>query len=160
MIINLSGEVDYKMFNHLITSFNNLKVDDYLHIYFSSPIGGYIDSTIALVNFINKNKKYIGVTFYGELFSSGMNVFLSLECVKYILPETTGMYHFAWQSMNINENGKPNGEYDAFVIREMKFSKERTLEFLKNTKLNPKEINNIKKGKDVYFSYTRMLELI
>lgn len=160
MIINLSGEVDYKMFNHLVTSFNNLKKEDNIHIYFSSPIGGYIDSTTALIDFINKNKDFIGVTFYGELFSSGMTVFLSLQCEKKILPETTGMYHFAWQSMNISETGKPNGEYDGFVIKEMKKSKIRTLEFLNTTKLSQKEIAQIKLGKDVYFSYDRMLELI
>lgn len=160
MIIQLSGDADYSMLEKVIVALNGLTKEDNLHIYFTCPMGGLSDVNVALIDFINKNKDRIGMTFYGELFSSGMVVFLSVQCQKSILKDTRGMYHFAWQEMTINETGKPSGEYDIFSMKEMRRSKERTIEFLKTTKLTDKEINTIKRGKDVYFSYDRMLELI
>lgn len=160
MILNLSGDVDYEMFNTLVKAFNNLIKGDNLHIYFTCPNGGSADISEAIIDFINKNKEYIGMTFYGELFSSGMVIFLATECYKIILPFTRGMYHFSWQEMSISETGKPSTEYDIFSMKEMKKAKDKSLAFLKKTKLSEKEISTIKKGKDVYFSHERMLELI
>jgi len=160
MILHLSGDVDYEMFDELVKAFNSLIVGDSLHIYFTCPMGGNADVNEAIIDFINKNKDHIGMTFYGELFSSGMIIFLSVKCNKCILPFTRGMYHFSWQEMNISETGKPSSEYDIFSMKEMKKSKDKSINFLKTTKLSEKEINLIKKGKDVYFSYERMLELI
>ncbi len=45
-------------------------------------------------------------------------------------------------------------------MKEMKKSKDISINFLKTTKLSEIEISKIKKGKDVYFSYDRMLEII
>ncbi len=160
MIVHLSGDVDYSMLDKLVKEFNCLTKADNLHIYFTCPQGGLTDVGIAMIDFINKNSDYIGMSFYGELFSAGMSVFLAVTCSKKVLPDTRGMYHFSWQEMSINEAGKPSGEYDIFSMKEMKKAKDKTIEFLKNTKLNDKEISLIKKGKDVYFSHERMKELI
>lgn len=160
MIVHLSGDVDYDMFDNLVKSFNTLTRDDKFHIYFTCPQGGLSDVTEAIIDFINKNKEYIGMTFYGELFSAGMVIFLGVECPKTILPFTRGMYHLGWQEMNISDTGKPTSEYDRFTIKEMKNWKDISLGFLKTTKLIEKEIVAIKRGKDVYFSHERMLELI
>lgn len=161
MLLSLSGEINYKSTNKLIDALNKLdEKDNILKIYFSFPEGGYVDSTQAIISLINENCSKIEMIFYGELFSGGMIIFLNTKCKKTLLPNTTGMYHFAWQNMAINETGKPNGEYDCFTIKEFKESKKDTIEFLKTTKLNSKEITNINKGKDQYFSYKRMLELL
>lgn len=160
MILHLCGEVDYKMFDSLVFALNNLKTDDNLAIYFSSPEGGSSDVAEAIIDLINKNKEYVGLVFYGENFSAGMCVLLRAECKKYLLPDTKGMYHFAWQEMIISEGGKPSDGYDIFSLKEMKKSKLRSIEYLKTTKLSPKEINDINKGKDVYFSFDRLLEII
>lgn len=160
MILHLSGDVDYEMFNNLTKSFNMLKDEERLYIYFTCPQGGMTDVGEALVDFVNKNKDSIDIFFYGELFSTGMIIFLATDCQKEILKDTRGMYHFAWQEININQTGKPTEDYDIFSMKEMKRSKAQTIEFLKNTKLSDKELTLIKKGKDVYFSYDRMRELI
>jgi len=159
MKLHLSGEISYEMFNELIKNFNCLEGEETLHIYFTST-GGLVDVTIAMVDFINSNKDKMVITFYGELFSSGMTIFLASQCPKTILTDTRGMYHYAYQDMAINEAGKLNGDYDIFTMKEMKKSKEKTLKFLKETKLTDKEISLIRKGKDVYFSHERMLEII
>ena len=160
MILHLAGEVDYKMMDLLVKTFTFLEKGNNLHIYFTCPDGGSSDVGIAIIDFINKNKETIDITFYGELFSCGMVIFLGTECNKKILMDTRGMYHFSWQEMTISEGGKPTSEYDIFSMSEMKKSKGKTIDFLKTTKLNEKEISSIKKGKDIYFSHTRMLELI
>ncbi len=160
MIVHLSGDVDYEMLDELVKAFNNLTKDDKFHIYFTCPMGGSADVSEAIIDFINKNKEHIGMTFYGELFSSGMVIFLAVQCSKKVLPFTRGMYHFSWQEMGISETGKPSTEYDIFSMKEMKKSKDVSLAFLKTTKLTEKEIATIKRGKDVYFSHERMLELI
>lgn len=89
-----------------------------------------------------------------------MVMFLKTECPKTLLPDTRGMYHFSWQTVNIAEGGKPTDPYDIFSLKEMKESKKRSVEYLSSTKLNDKEIKLIKQGKDVYFTYTRLQELI
>ena len=160
MILHLSGDVDYKMFDDLVSSLNRLTVDDKLSIYFTCPEGGKADVCEAIVDLINKNANHIGMTFYGEIFSSGMVIFLKTQCSKSILPDTRGMYHFAWQEMTIGEGGKPLMKYDSFSMSEMKKSKLVTLEFLKTTKLLDTEIAKIKRGEDVYFTHKRLIELI
>lgn len=159
MILNLSGEVNYNMLNELVKSYNLLN-EEKLHVYFSSPEGGFTSIAEVIVDLINLYKDQTKITFYGENFSCGMIVFLKTQCEKSILPSTVGMFHFCYQDMTISEGGKPNSEYGLFSMKEMKSSKLETLEYLKNTKLSDREIIAIKKGKDVYFSFNRMSELI
>lgn len=160
MILNLSGEVNYSMLNDLVKSVNTLTVGDILHIYFTCPEGGMVDVSEALIQIINLHKEFIVMHFYGEIFSSGMMIFLKTKCDKTLLPDTRGMYHFSWQTINIAEGGKPTDPYDIFSIKEMKESKKRSLEYLSTTKLNDREIKLIKQGKDVYFTSLRLQELI
>lgn len=160
MILNLSGEVNYNMLDSLIKSINTLTVGDILHIYFTCPDGGMTDVSEALITIINLHKEVIVINFFGEIFSSGMVIFLKTTCKKTLLPDTRGMYHFSWQTVNIAEGGKPTDPYDIFSLKEMKESKKRSVEYLSNTKLNDKEIKAIKQGKDVYFTYQRLTELI
>src|SRR5688572_14057354 len=149
MIVNLSGIVDNEMFTTLVKSFNDLKVNDNLHVYLTTE-GGDADTAEAIIDLINKNKDYIGITFYGEIFSAGMHIFLKSQCQRYLLPDTRGMYHFSYQKLQIAEGGNGLDIYDRFCIQEMKDSKSRTIEYLKSTPLTEKEITGIKKGRDVY----------
>jgi len=160
MILHLSGEVNYAMVNDLVKAINLLPKENILHIYFTSPEGGNVDVSLALLDIIELHKERIFMHFYGEIFSSGMVIFLKASCTKNLLPDTKGMYHFSWQELMIAEGGKPTDRYDIFSLKEMKEAKNRTMEYLATTKLNSKELRLIKQGKDVYFSYTRLKELI
>ncbi len=159
MILHLSEEVNYSMLDILAKSINTLVKDDTLHIYFSST-GGSPDVAEAFIKIVNLHKESIVMHFYGEIFSSAMIIFMKTECKKEVLPDTRGMYHFSWQQLTIAEGGKPTDTYDIFSLSEMKKSKNRTIDYLMSTKLTTKEVTSIKKGKDVYFSYSRMIELI
>lgn len=156
MILNLSGEMNNEMFNTLVGGLND--ADGYLSIYLSST-GGETDIALAMVDLINRYAKAIDITFYGEVYSAGMFVFLKVNCKKNLLEDARGMFHFAYQDITINEGGKPSDPEDIFLMKEMKKVRARTLDYLKSTKLNEKEFNSIKKGNDVFFSYERMLEL-
>lgn len=159
MILHLSGEVGYKMFDKLVKALNELSINDNLAIYFTSE-GGLTDSAEAIVDLVNTNSERIGIKFYGEIFSAGMCIFLRTKCQKWCLPDARGMYHFSWQDITINEGGKPMNDYDKFCMSEMRKAKEKTLELLKDTNLTPLEHKKIMQGKDVYFSNDRMLQLI
>lgn len=159
MILHLSEEVNYAMIDNLAKSINSLTKEDILHIYFTST-GGSPDVSEAFIKIVNLHKESIVIHFYGEIFSAAMIIFMKCDCKKEVLPDTRGMYHFSWQQLTIAEGGKPTDTYDIFSLSEMKKSKLRTIEYLSTTKLTAKEITSIKKGKDVYFSYSRMIELI
>lgn len=155
-MINLSGEINYAMLETLLKAFKG----EHLHIYFSSPEGGLMDVAEAIIDFINTYKDKIEITFYGENFSAGMHIFLRTECKKKVVPSTTGMYHYSWKEITMSQKGVLVNEYDKFSFKEMKISKENDLAFLRTTKLSEKEINGIIKGKDVYFSFNRMKDII
>lgn len=160
MTINISGEVEYEMLDNLIKAFNLLKKGEKLEIYFSSPEGGLCSVAEAIIDFVNINKERIKIAFYGYNFSSGMHIMLRTECNKKLLPNTNGMYHLAWQPMDISEGGNPTDAYGKFALKEMKDSKARTMTYLKTTKLSDIEVNKIKKGQEVYFTYDRLQEII
>lgn len=159
MYFNINNSIDESTLNILINQINNLK-DGILTIYFTCPNGGLTDTGEALIHLINTNKDRITIIFYGELFSMGMNIFLRTSCSKVVLPDTRGMYHYTWQDIAINESGKPLGEYEKFSLSELKKAKKRSLETIDNLPLTEKESKAMKSGKDVYFSYERMKELI
>lgn len=160
MLINLSGDVDYEMLNQLIKAINTLKQEETLNIYFTASSGGQVDVAEAIIDLVNENNDRVKITFYGEVFSAGMMIFFKSKCTKKLLPDTTGMYHYSWQAVNISEGGKATDAYDIFALKEMKKSKLRTLQYLTTTKLTEKEIKQIKLGKDLYISHERMLELL
>lgn len=160
MVIHLCEDVEDKMVGDLIKAGSDLKNDETLTIYFTCPKGGWTDSGEAIIHFINTNSHLITIIFYGEIFSTGMHIFLKTKCKKIILPDTRGMFHFSWQQMSINEGGKPSNDYDIFSLSEIKKSKQQSIDFLKTTKITPKELSSIKRGKDLFFTYERMLELL
>lgn len=160
MITNISGKVEYEMFDDLVKSYNSTPKDENLHIYFSSPDGGDTDVAEAITDFINRYKDRIEITFYGANYSSGMYIFLETKCVKTILPDTRGMYHLCYQQLDIAEGGHPTSAHGKFAIQEMKNVKAVTVEYLKTLSLTKKETRDIINGKDVYFSHSRMSELL
>lgn len=162
MTINLSGDVDNFMFAKLLRAYSQIENvgTEKLILYISTPEGGDTDAAEAIVHFINSHSDRIETIFYGQVFSAGMWMFLRLKCINNILPDTVGMYHFAWQDLKITEGGQGVEGFDKFSMKEMKKQKARTIEFLKTTSLTDSEVNAIKKGKDVYLSNERMLQIL
>jgi ATP-dependent protease ClpP protease subunit len=158
MKLSLSGDVNSRMLNKLVEAINERPENEKLSIYFTTP-GGLVSVSDAIIDVINTTKN-IEMIFYGEIFSAGMIIFLKTKCKKRVLKEIAGMYHYCFQALTINEGGKPSGPYDSFIVKDMKESRTRTAEYLKTTKLTDKEITQIKAGKDVFFTYERMLELL
>jgi ATP-dependent protease ClpP protease subunit len=160
MIISLSGEVNKDMLEDLVDAYSDRKKEDEKLVAYFTSEGGDMDAMEAMIDFVNNHKDLVELVFYGEVFSAGMAFFLESSCPKRILPETRGMFHFCMQELTITEGGRPSAGYDAFSAKEMKKAKLRTMESIKGKGLTDKEIREINKGKDVYFSYERMLELL
>lgn len=159
MTINISGEVNDSMVNRLIDSFNQLK-DDSLTIYFTCGEGGYTDYGEAVIHFINSNANKIRMIFYGENYSCGMIIFLRVKCEKSVLPDTVGMFHLPYLNVSVSMGGIAREAQDKFHVRESVKAAKPIIDLLKKTGLKKKEITKIEQGKDVYFSYNRMSELV
>lgn len=159
MTITLSGEIESDMLKILTKSISDLSNGEKLTIYFSSR-GGYVGVAEAMINIVNSHKDHIEMIFYGEILSAGMMIFLRTTCKRSLVKEVVGMYHFAWQSLDVSEGGNGSDEYSKFYLKWMKEQKSKTLEYIQTLPFTEKEIAEIRKGKDVYFSTERMDEIL
>lgn len=160
MIIHLEGEVNSVMFDKLSYLFSKTKGSELIKIYLSSDVGGYTATAEAIVDLINSNSQRITLIAYGAIYSAGFIIFFKSSCKRVLLKDTTGMAHFSYQPIDINETGNPSSSYDKFAKQEMKKSKTHTLNFLTELGLDKQELNIIKKGDELYMSYDRLKELL
>ena len=158
MIVSLDGDVEINMFNKLIDSYNE-NTDDQLHIYLNSR-GGDVSIGFAIIDFINERKDNIEIIGYGELLSMVFHIFFETTCKKRLIRNTIGMTHLSSCSYNLNSNKNMIDSSDKIYYANMKESDEEAFPFLENLSLNKNELKSIKNGKDVYFNYKRMQELL
>lgn len=158
MNVVLTGEVSDIMFEKLLNAFEKLKEGNTLKIYLNSE-GGSVYEQDAIVDFININKERVRLIGYGQLFSAAFNIFFKVECPRELIVDTIGMAHFCWTTVEIDQSGKPADDFNKFQAKEMKRTQDETVQFLKKVGLSTTEVNKIIKGKDIWISYPRMLQL-
>jgi len=161
MVLTLNGEINHNMLNRLANYVNLAQKDNVkLNIYLDSS-GGEVSVYSAMADIINNNYENIHLVGYGQLMSAAFYLFFDVKCTKELLPFTTGMTHYSSVDVTINTTGSPvkNGA-DDLIVKEMKISKTDLVSFHKDIGLNSKEIKQFTQGKDVYFSYKRMKELL
>ena len=161
MILNLSGEIVEESVEKLIGGVNGLynRNGEKLFIYFTSE-GGSVSVTSAMIDIINQNVDLIELVGYGELFSAGFNLFFKSKCNKILLSNSIGMCHISYMNVEINENLKLADPYGLALKKSFKKEKLITEAFCKSLGMTSKEMNSVLKGKDAYFDYSRMLELM
>jgi ATP-dependent protease ClpP protease subunit len=159
MILNINESIDKETVDKIAKAINELKPSEKLFIYFSS-YGGEVACAEAIINIINQNIDLIEVVGYGSLMSCGFDIFFKIKCPRLLLPNTMGMCHQAKVSIEINESASPYGSSDKADKLWMKLQAEQTLKFCEDLKMTPKEIGEIKRGKDVYFQYKRMQDFL
>lgn len=155
----INGDIDDTVVNTFFNDFNKVPPKEKIVIYISS-IGGFDHQSITIIDLINNNKNRIELVASGFIYSAAFNIFFFSKCKRRLLPETVGMAHFAKQSFEIDETGKPLGEYGRFMVKDFKRTKLITLDKLKQIGLNTKELNDIRKSKECYLSYDRLKELL
>lgn len=160
MIINLCEGVTGLTTDTIANALNSLKLNEKLFIYLSCSEGGEVDSAEAVIHIINNNLDIIEMVSYGNIESAGFIVFFKSKCHRIILPGCMGMFHQTNVKVEINESST---SYDARTKADkewMKIQKEQTLKLCKELHMTDKEMLDIKRGKDVYFQYPRMQEML
>lgn len=158
-VLYINGNIDDTVVNTFFCEFNKLAIKENVTIYISSD-GGFDHQSLAIIDLINKNASRIELVASGFILSAAFNIFFFIKCKRRLLPETVGMAHFCKQSFTFDETGKAQGEYDNFMLKELKRNKALTLEKLKTIGLSTKELNQVKKGKECYIGYARLQELL
>ncbi len=159
MIIDINEDITKEVTNKIIIALNSLKKGEKLFIYLSSD-GGSVEVAEAIIDIVNNNSDIIEIVGYGQLISAAFNLFFRVQCYKTLLHGTFGMCHSSYTSININESGNPNTMEDSISKKFIKVQRDYTISFCRNLGMTDKEINAIKRGKDVYFQYDRMQELL
>ncbi len=159
MILNINEALSNDTVNKLIECLNELEIKEKLYIYFSSE-GGDAFSEEAFIHIINNNIEIIELVGYGNLMSSGFSLFFRFEGYKILLPGTIGMFHQTRMETSISEFNNVNQTKNKADRDWMKLQRQYIINFCNNLKMTNKEISDIKKGKDVYFQYNRMQELL
>lgn len=158
-IININETLSGAVLDKLIKFYNKRHNDADCTIYISTS-GGCTLATEAIIDLINRYKSITTIIAYGKLFSSGFDVFFRTSCKKILLPSSVGMYHLSSLELTYNENGKPNYKSDVQDLKYIKAQKERTMSVATSLNFTEKESKKLSKGKDVYFQYNRLKELL
>lgn len=159
MILNINEPITKDTVDKISAGLNNLKPNEKLFIYFSSE-GGEIYSAEAIIHIINNNIDIIELVGYGDLISCGFDIFFKTKCYRILLPNSLGMYHQASVRIDINESANASDRRGYADRQWLKLQKEQTIKFCESLKMTDKEINQIKRGKDVYFQHNRMQDFL
>ena len=136
-----------------------MKENEILQIYLCSP-GGSLDDCFVTIDMINQYKDNIVLKAFGEISSAAFIIYFQVKCKKYIMDYTIGMVHYAYMSVPSNQGGDvvPDG-LDTFSYNELVKYKDEFINFYKALGFNKRELDFLKKGKDVHFSTERLREL-
>lgn len=159
MIIYLKDEIRVNLTNKFLHYISKLKEGEPITIYLNTNGGDIADQELIL-EVINKYKDNIHLIACGNIYSAGFTIFFKSQCKRSIAKGTTGMAHFVWTEIEVDQSGKPKTDYGKFVLKTMVDSKKEFIEFLKELGLNNKEVSEAKKGEEVYFTESRLKELL
>jgi ATP-dependent protease ClpP protease subunit len=160
MVLYLTGEVNGNMVATLSNALNDLQQDDILVIYFAS-LGGSLADCLVMVDMVNMFKDHIVIKGFDALGSAGFIFFYSATCKKVILPYTIGLAHYGYMSIDLNQGGShiPN-TLESYAYSEFIKTRDEFVAFYKSLGMTKKEISDIQKGLDVYFSTERLQALL
>ena len=135
------------------------KIEEKATIYITSN-GGDCYAADVLLDTINENKDKLTLVASGKIMSSAFYIFFSAKCNKRIMEGTVGMYHYSGVSVRLTQSGAFDYEDDEAIIEGMKIEKEINDKWCKDLGMSDKEIKDIKKSKQVFFQYDRLLLLL
>lgn len=159
MICLLEGEINTDSVHKLVGAYNeSYKLNTHLDIYLNTE-GGDVGCMEAIIGLINTNRKTT-LTAYEKVYSAGFFIFFRSLCEKYLLPGTVGMFHYIKTPISIDENKKAYSSEDKALQAWAKDQNIWTNQLCIKLGMTPLEFNKIKKGEEVYFQYSRLLEFL
>lgn len=160
MILKINENITDETLNKLILTYNDLKEGEDLTILLNSN-GGCVNSAEAILFLIDSNFEKTKIVGYGKLCSCAFSLFFKVKCSKSLLSGCVGMYHQSIMSVDMDERWQtPFSEDKAKKEYLTNYSKNETYEICNLLNLTESEVLKIKKGKDVWFSCQRMIEIL
>lgn len=159
MIVNIDGPIETESLERLITAYNTQEAQGGIVNIYLSTGGGSLPAAQAMTDIINKNAHITTLTVYNSIMSCGLEILFKTICAKTILPTTYGMIHLHSWSTPI-QTGGPATEESKFRCEVMKKSLKSFLVHLRELGLTTKEIEEVKKGKDVYIPHERLVSMV
>jgi len=158
MVHKISTRFDDEMLSYFINACNDLIVDDVMTIYLKS-VGGDTWVMQVILDIINNHPTKFFLIAVDEISSCAFELFMRAHCDKEILFACTGMYHQTFfHGVNLrmdNSNDLTIAEKDYQKIR-----LEEAHQFCENIGFTKKELKDFLLGKDVLFTYHRMLKFL
>lgn len=160
-MLHLTGFVKTKTVDKLIDAIDKCteKGINTLSVYINSE-GGDAESMEALIHIINEHFSLITLIAYGSIQSAAFIVFFKVVCKRIILPGTQGMFHYA--RISIEVGSKTDGYYKCDKANQewIDFENKQYYKFCKKLGFTAKELNDLKKTEEVYFTTARLNELL
>lgn len=157
-IIYLTGAITYESTNKFIDEYNRLDPTVPVTMYLNST-GGETAHGQVIQDIINTTPA-ITLIGCGVLFSCAFNIFFGSSCPRILMPDTLGMAHYYWASLQVDEAGNYPDSYEKVLRQHMLKNKSKTIQRFKSIGLNDEEIDIIKQGDDCYFTTPRLQQLL
>lgn len=160
MILSINTEINNEVLDRLVRTYNELKENEKLEVYFSSE-GGDVEIGEAIIDLINEHADITSVVGYGTISSAAFDIFFRITCPKSILISTLGMAHSMRVELDKYDLSSKTDQQEFKAQKEWAKEHEKyRLDVYEKIGLNKKELTDIKKGNDVYFQFNRMIELV
>jgi len=142
---------------HKFVAFANASENEPWTILLNSD-GGRESVELVILNAINTHKH--SVTVVGMyLMSAAFDLFYHAKCKRQLTNGCMGMYHMAYNELQINVNGRPSyTSGEAMMKRNKETGHAKALDFATEF-MTPLELKKFKKGDDVYFTFKRLKEI-
>lgn len=157
-VLYINGAI-HDIADNFFTEFNKVPDKSKMLIYISSDGGGH-SNMLAIIDLINRNAERIELIAAGAIYSAAFNIFFRCRCKRTILEQTNGMAHYVQERYLIDQTGNGISDYDRFALKDLKRSKKAEIEIFKQIGLNARELKTIDIGKECYFTYERLKELL
>jgi len=152
-MIYLTGEVNDELVLEVLEADLEGKT-----VYLNSE-GGNADAMFVIMDHLEKSKIKELVA-CGEICSAAFIIFHTFKGKKRILPLTEGMIHQMYRTIPVSATGSFKPSYAKHHEKTNKDSTDYMNNLISGLSLTEEELNLFNDGGDVYFSYSRLVELL
>lgn len=161
MYFSWDGPINEEFLSKITEIINATTPDEVTYFYFSST-GGNVPIALAAIDMINRCDNPIGIIAYSELFSSAFHIFFKARCGKALIETCVGGIHQRYGNIRVNSDGKIKPEDDSvgsFRKQGEKYAREDYV-WLKGLGLTEEELEDFKRGKDLFFNYNQLSKIL
>ena len=157
----IDEKVEREMADKFVEFFNAVPPQEEKVIYFST-VGGDLKYRDIIIDLINRNSENLTLVAVDYIASAGFTIFIEAKCKKELTDLTQGMFHMSKSEVYLDENySVSSSRYESKLFsKHIDTLKSKSLKTINELQFTKKERKRALAGKDVVFSYERMLEFI